>query len=254
MNQIFKLRRKWFAGLLFRLFVASVLGFFCDCLLSCVGIGYYIFPGLMTIILIGGYTWAIHFYSPFFQSYTKRQRLLISTGMAFIPLFIVYGSSLFLLEQFFDSMQRAQFASPANPLNQASFYDGGFMDRDLLLYVKSDGQKPKFVAKLWWDPECYFSEAQWTKDGKMIVCSLNVNTASNQPIMAVAFDFSANKSMVPPWMTNFLSEEKPESDWRRQESDIKEMIATHGGLSGSRITDDVLIANEKTLWFWQKPP
>jgi hypothetical protein len=258
MNQSFKLKIKWFAGLFFRLALVSILGLFCAHLLSSVFLklrfGFHVFSGLMTIAMIIGYAWAIYFNFPFFQSRTKRQRLFISTGMALIPLFIAYGCLLILAKQFFDGMQRAQFSSPANPVNQICFYDGGFMDRDLWLYAKSDGQKTQFIANIWWSPECYFSDAQWTKDGKMIVCSLNVEVASNQPIMAVAFDFSANKSIVPPWMTKISCDFKPEADWRKQETNVKKMVVAHGGLSDYRITDDTIRANEKKLWFWQTPP
>ena len=260
MNQSFKLRIKWFAGLFFRLLMVSILGLFCAYLLSSVSwklrIGFLVFIGLMTIAMIIGYAWAIYFNCPFFQSRTKRQRLFISAGMALIPLFITYGCLFILAKQFFDSMSRAQFSSPANPANQIYFYDGGFMDRDLWLYAKPNGQKAQFVANIYWWPECYFSEAKWTKDGKMIVCSLNVKP-DNQPamnVMAVAFDFSENKSIVPSWMRKTSCDINPVSNWQKQEANIQEMIVAHGGLSDNRITDDTIRANEWKLWFWQTPP
>lgn len=261
MNQSFKLKIRWFAGLFFRLLLVSILGLFCAYLLSSIflkfsGSGFQIFRGLMTVALIVGYAWAIYFNFPFFNSRTKRQRLFISAGLALIPLFVVYGCFYILAEQFFNSMSRAQFSSPANSANQIYFYDGGFMDRDLWLYAKPNGQKAQFVANIYWWPECYFSQAQWTKDGEMIVCSLNVKP-DNQPamsVMAVAFDFTANKSIVPSWMTKVSCDySKPESDWRREETNVQEIVAAHGGLSDKRITDDIIRANEQRLWFWQTP-
>ncbi len=266
MNLSFKLKIKWFVGLFFRLLLVSILGLFCAYLLSSVSwkfrIGFPVFSGLITIAIIVGYAWAIYFNFPFFQSRTKRQRLFISAGMALIPLFIAYGCLFILSKQFFDSMSRAQFSSPANPANQIYFYDGGFMDRDLWLYAKPNDQKPQFVANVYWWPECYFSNAQWTKDGEMIVCSLNVKPnnhvkTDNQPtisVMAVAFDFSANKPIVPSWMRKASCDLGFESDWRKQETNVLEMVAAHGGLSDSLITDDMIRANERKLWFWQTPP
>jgi hypothetical protein len=205
--------------------------------------------------LLAGYTWAVYFQFPFFKSRTRRQRLFISAGMALLPLFVVYGCLFILASQLFQDMKRAQFVSPANAKNKIWFYDGGFMDRDLYLYAEPKGQKIQFVSSLWWWPDCSFSYAQWTKDGQVIVCSLNVKAIGNAPVLVAAFDFSANKAFAPSWITkNSCDYSRPESEWRKQELIIKGIIAVHGGLNNQRIDDDLLRKNEKTLWFWQSIP
>ena len=153
-----------------------------------------------------------------------------------------------------DEMARATFDSPAGSKNEVWLYDSGFLDRDLSFYAKPVGRRPQFVANVWWAPDAYFSSGQWTKDGKMFVCSMIVKTVGDKPVKAVAFEFSRNKVIMPSWITRVSFDAGSKADWHKQEAVIEEMIAQHGGLSDSRITDGIIKAQEKKLWFWQTPP
>ena len=133
------------------------------------------------------------------------------------------------------------------------FTMGGFLDRDMLLYVKPQQQKLQSVANFDWFPNCEFSSAQWSKDGQVIVCSVKAKAVGDKPVEVVAFDFSKNKPMNPLWMTVSGFDNKPESEWRNQESLIKEIVAAHGGLSGRQIDDTMLKESEKKFWAWQFP-
>lgn len=188
------------------------------------------------------------------MSFCKSKRFLIA---AFL-LVLVGALSVWLFAKQtllnWDGERRAIFASPTRSMNQIIFYDGGFVDRDLSLCVKPAGKRPQFVANVWWPPDAYFSRGQWTKDGGMFVCSMIAKTVGDKPVNAVAFDFSRNKAVVPSWMTRVSFDPRPKSDWLKQEAVINEMIAGHGGLNDSQITDDAIKAREKKLWFWQGPP
>lgn len=128
------------------------------------------------------------------------------------------------------------------------------MDRDLFFYTKAKGQKVRLVSNLVWWPDIGFSYAQWTRDGQAIVCSLIVKiNGKYMQIMATGFDFDKNQAVTPSWMIKGSYEPRAESDWKKQESIIKGIIAAHGGLSDQKIDDDLLEKTEKTLWFWQKP-
>jgi hypothetical protein len=159
----------------------------------------------------------------------------------------------FFASQLFQDCRLAKFPSPNNPANEAWFMDGGFQDRDLILCVKPEGKKLQSLANLCWFPDCAFSSAQWSNDGQVIVCSVNAKNAGDKPVMVVAFDFSKNKRITPLWMSVSGFENKPETEWRKQEAVIKVMIATHGGLRDKQINDEVVRSKEKTLWFWQVP-
>jgi len=261
MTESSKSKLWWVAGLLLRLLLVSILilVLLCAYLLTPIFLKLQINPrillGLITACMIAGYAWAVYFRLPFFKSRTKRQRLLISASMALLPLFVVYGCLFVLASQFFQDMSRAQFVSPTNAENKIWFYDGGFMDRDLYFYAEPKGQKIQFVSSLWWWPDCSFSQAQWTKDGQVIVCSLNVKAIGNVSVLTAAFDFSENKAFAPSWITkNSCDYSRPESEWRKQELIIKGIIAVHGGLNDQKIDDGLLRKNEKTLWFWQSLP
>lgn len=188
------------------------------------------------------------------MSFCKSKRFFIAVFLLVLvgTLSVWFFAKQTLLN--WDGERRAIFASPKRSMNQIIFYDGGFVDRDLSLCVQSAGQRPQFVANVWWPPDAYFSSGQWTKDGGMFVCSIIVKTVGDKPVKAVAFDFSENKSVVPPWLTQVSLDTRPRSDWLKQEKLIEELIAAHGGLSDSPITDDAIKAREKKLWFWQRPP
>ncbi len=147
----------------------------------------------------------------------------------------------------------AKFVSPTNPADEIWFLDGGFKDRDLLLCAKSAREKPQRVASLCWFPDCGFSSAQWSGDGQVIVCSVNAKVTGDKPVMVVAYDFCKHQPVVPLWMTWSGFDNQPESEWRKQESIIHQIIADHGGLRNERIDDDVLKSKEKKLMFWQVP-
>jgi hypothetical protein len=163
------------------------------------------------------------------------------------------GCLLFARAQFFQDCNLAKFSSPANSANEVWFLDGGFLDRDLILYAKPKGQTLRRLANLWWSPDCYFSQAQWTKDGEVIVCALKVRDAGDRSFITVAFDFSDDKPITPAWMTVNSFDNRPESEWCKQELIIKEVITAHGGLSDEKIDDNTIRSREKHPWFWQLP-
>ena len=159
----------------------------------------------------------------------------------------------FAASQLFQDYRLAEFPSPANPASEAWFMDGGIVDRNLIFLAKVERKKPLELANLCWFPNCDFSSAQWSKDGQIIVCSVKAKATGERPIMVVAFDFSKRQSVSPLWMTVSGFSNPPEREWRKQESAIEELVAAHGGLSGQRIDNDMIVSKEKMLWFWQVP-
>jgi hypothetical protein len=159
----------------------------------------------------------------------------------------------FLGSQLFQDYRLARFPSPTYSTNEAWFMDGGVLDHDLLFLVKLKNQKPQGIANLCWFPDCDFSFAQWSKDGQVIVCSVKAKAVEDKPIMVAAFDFSKNKPINPLWLTISGFDNKPKAEWLKQEGQIKDVVAAHGGLSDPQIDNSMVINKEKTLWFWQVP-
>ena len=88
-------------------------------------------------------------------------------------------------------------------------------------------------------PDCDFSSAQWSKDGQVVVCSVKAKTAGNKPVMVIAFDFSKNRPMMPPWMTGGGFQNVPEPEWEKQDAAIQKIIAAHGGFGDEEIDDNI---------------
>jgi hypothetical protein len=97
----------WFAGLLLRLWLVSFLS-----LILAVSIvvtfavlrfgSAAVLVTLTTIGMIAGYSWAIYFELPFFQSRTSRQRWFISAVIAVPTVFLTYYGVITLLTAAWD--------------------------------------------------------------------------------------------------------------------------------------------------------
>lgn len=223
--------------------------------------------GLLILGMFVGYAWAIYFRLPFFQTHSDRQRMLISAGTALVPLVATLGGLSLVFAQLTHDYRLAKFPSPANPANEIWFYDGGFLDRDLSLYAKSERQKAQFVARLDETGAFRLAGVRWTKDGRAVFCSLillgeisnkgnRARTESDLPTATViAYDFSTGKVTEPTWFGfDSTGARYKEANWHEFEPTIEKIIAAHGGLSDKQITDDLVRKNEKTLWFWQTVP
>ena len=155
-------------------------------------------------------------------------------------------------------VSRAIFSAPANHKDQIWFYEDNVKGRDLMFYVKPDGQELKFITQLsdvgkfggsqaqW---TFGFSHAQWTKDGQVVVCFFH-KAIGDTPTIGFGYDFSTVNLIAPSWF--FSLQKNPER--REFEPIIKKIVAVHGGLSDQHIDYDTVRKNEKTLWFWQTPP
>ena len=208
---------------------------------------------IIVMVMVAGYAWAIYYDLPFFTARSNRRRWLISTGLAVLPVALTAGCLLLALMQMFQDYRLAKFPSPTFSQNEVWFMDGGFLDRDLMFFAKPAGQKPQRLANLCWFPDCDFSSMQWSKDGQIIVCSVKAKTAGNKPVMAIAFDFSKNRPMMPLWMTGGGFQNAPEPEWKKQDAAIRKIIAAHGGFGDEEIDDNILRSREKHPWFWQLP-
>jgi hypothetical protein len=209
--------------------------------------------------LIFGYMWRI--YKHLSSARTVPQRLFISFGIsvtAFIILCLIYRALMMLAQSMLEDKQ-ARFDSPADRMNQILFYEEGdpFGDEVGRLYAKPKNQKEQYVALLNDEEYFQFSYGEWTKDGQVFVCSFlifdGVSNNDNPPVKAVAYDFSANKIIVPIWFDHNHEESRLAFNWKEFESNIEKLIAAHGGLSDQRIDDDIIEKNEKGMWPWQIP-
>jgi hypothetical protein len=139
MTESSKSKLWWFAGLLLRLLFVSFLGIIlCFSLMFTLGALRFsspaVFYTLMTIGMIAGYTWAIYFRFPFFQSRTSRQRLFISAVIAVPTVFLTYYCvmALFLAALDFASTSDRRTESVTLPsgevLENHTYYEAGWGD------------------------------------------------------------------------------------------------------------------------------
>jgi len=160
----------------------------------------------------------------------------------------------------------AEYYSPANPTDKVLFASDQSWSNDeltsgdngLCLFAKFQGGKMRFVAPLEHELVFCLDNFQWTKDGRVIVCSFKLlreiatNDVPSSPV--VAYDFSRREALVPPWLIfDNTGATGKESSWRAFEPTVAKIIAAHGGLSKERKTYQDIWREEKTLWFWQIP-
>jgi hypothetical protein len=117
MTESTKSKLWWFAGLFLRLVMVLILGlvvsFFLSAIFRDLGFSGRDFWCLIIIGMIAGYTWAIYFQFPFFQSRTTRQRLFISAGIALPTMFLTYYCAWMLL------LAALDFASTSDRRNES---------------------------------------------------------------------------------------------------------------------------------------
>jgi hypothetical protein len=274
MNAYSKSKIRWFFGLFLRL--ALVTGTVCLLFillqlmsphwkLRLFG-GHHLF-WFVGIVLLAGYTWAVHFGFPFFPLRSHRWRLIFSAILASVLVAACYATVCAAFLLLMSSGMGAWFVSPMAPVNRILFVDAaGFLDRDFYLFAEARGQKARFVARL--DETGYYrlSNVQWTKDGQVVVCSLILlggisdtghatMTEGELPTAAViAYDFSVGQTIAPSWLAfDTQGLEAKESSWREFEPAVQKLAAAHGGLTRNRITDDIVRSKEKLMMFWQIP-
>jgi len=204
-------------------------------------------------LMVAGYAWAIHYDLPFFVTRSKRQRWAISILLALLPSALVVGCLWLAVTQFLQDFNLAKFPSPTVPQNEAWFMDGGFHERDLIFIARPAGQKPRQLVGLCWFPECKFSSARWSRDGQVIVCSVESQNAGDQPVLAIGFDFNQNQPIIPSWLGGNGFQNATEAEWKKQDAALQKIIAAHGGFGADKIDDTVLKSREIHPWFWQLP-
>jgi hypothetical protein len=270
MNQTLKTKLWWFAGMFVRLGCVSLLGLmlwfvlvaaFAKLKILTNGVNW-----LTVLILLIGYTSAIHFKLPFFSSRTNFQRWLISSALGVLSvvafLFTIYA--LFALAMSFG--RGVKYSSPANAADKVLFASDQLWSNDMLkvgdnglrLFAKSNGEKMRFVAPLEHELIFCLDDFRWTKDGQVIVCSFKllrkITTNEVPPSSVVAYDFSRHEAIVPPWLIfDNTGATTKESSWRAFEPTVAKIVAAHGGLSEERKTYEDIWRDEKRLWFWQIP-
>ena len=252
-----KSKIRWLAGLVIRLLgvssAAAVLTYVLGSTYVSLIINPRIFRWLILLGLLIGYTWAIYFGFPFLPKRGRRQKMFVSARLAMVLVLVTCGCVLVAFAQLSLDYRLAKLSSPANPADEVWFVDGGFLDRDLIVLARPEGHKPEKLANLCWFPDCGFASAQWSKDGKVFVCSVNTKTVTNGPVPAVAYDFSRNHPVIPAWMTGSGFSQKPAAEWRKQAATIQTLVATHGGWDGEPMDDKVIAGKEIKPWFWQLP-
>jgi hypothetical protein len=157
---------------------------------------------------------------------------------------IAFIATIFLLFATLASETGASFKSPTNPANKILFRDEDFRAHSFQLFVKPEHYKGQYVADLIYEERNTFSDAQWTRDGQVIVCELQDCKQISQPVMSVAYDFSANKIIAPEFQ---------ETDFKEDQSIIEKLVAAHGGLDGQPIDYTEIKNHEESIWPWEFP-
>jgi hypothetical protein len=140
MNQSSKSKLWWLAGLFLRLLAVSFLGLILFFILGQVfmDLGFNnnnrVFWGLVVIGLIAGYTWAIYFRFPFFQSRTSHQRLFISAIIAAPTVFLTYYCVIAVILSLIDFSSKSDKRTESvtlpsgEVLENHTYYESGFQD------------------------------------------------------------------------------------------------------------------------------
>ena len=155
--------------------------------------------------------------------------IIISIIIALILLLIIG----FILLQGLSSPALAKFSSPANPKLEVWLLEEGFQDRGLYLFVKSPEKEPLFIGKLDWTGLHAFSYLQWSKDGQVIIAT--VQLPNGKQFISFAHDFSTRQTLSPPWESRVTSSERPDEDWINLQSNILNLITLHGGAAPDHI-------------------
>jgi hypothetical protein len=155
--------------------------------------------------------------------------ILLIAAIVLIPLALFVS---FHVLQGISSPCIAKFPSPSNPKDQAWLLEEGFQDRGISLYAKTAHAKPVFVAQLDWAEGHKFSYLQWTKDGQMVVATVN---PSDRGLKVYAYDYSTRSILRPSWVSESSCEDRPQRDWISYQSNILKAVETHNGLDTSSI-------------------
>lgn len=211
---------------------------------------------LLVALVAAGFTPAIYFRLPFFVERPDRQRWFIAAGFA-LPTALAMSLGLYILvlvsvTQLFSSPDRTRFAASDGSGDEVWFIEEGFMDRDISLYAKPKSQAAQFVAYTFWDTDepDRFAYGRWSADGRVFACYLTFKqTPKAPPLLAFAYDFSANQVVGPPLRTDtFTADEVKEFA-----PALDQLVAAHGGLRGPTIDVAALQKNATPIWIWQMP-
>ena len=204
--------------------------------------------------LFFAYAWIVH-RSLVFEN-TICRHWYISFGMAAILLVATIFLSWFSFKQALSLFTNrvASFDSPVHQHDQVWFYKLG---DDFRLYVRPENNERRFVMRLEEEGYYRFSYAEWTRDGEVLVGYFvlldEVSGHADNTVIGGAYDFSANKVLLPSWINLDFDKMGKASNWEQFDSSIKPLIAAHGGLSGNRIDTDLIIKQKRWQWFWQLP-
>jgi hypothetical protein len=171
-----------------------------------------------------------------------KSKTILNLTLIFLTFVGVFVAVVFWLYVSIGSEIGAIFVSPANPANKVSFIWNSFHESSLLLFANPMHQKKQLIAELVFENRYVFSNAQWTKDGQVLVCALQDKQGKEeQPVLGIAYDFSNEKIIAPAFGG---------TEFKKIEPDINKLIMAHGGLDGSQIWFGQIT---NRLWPWQVP-
>jgi hypothetical protein len=171
-----------------------------------------------------------------------KTKTALNLTLIFLPFAGVLLAVIFWFYISFGSQIGAIYVSPANPANKVSFIWNSFRNSSsLLLFANPRHQRGRLVAELIFENRYAFSNAQWTKDGQVIVCSMLDDQNKDQTVLGIAYDFSNDKILAPAYNG---------TEFNKIEPDIKKLVMAHGGLGGSQIWSNQIT---NRLWPWQVP-
>jgi hypothetical protein len=130
-----------------------------------------------------------------------------------------------------------EISSPADPSDKIIFVEEEY----LRLYIISKGKKPQFISRLGWEYSLHFYSGQWTQDGKVFVSTLGKGGADKSPTF-IAYDFGECRALLPS-SQRYADTTTPEGDGFL--SEVKKVIATHGGLMGPSVDYNAVRKAEK---------
>ncbi len=205
------------------------------------------------VLVVGwlvGVAWSVRVYFPFFTSRSNYFRGLVAGGLA-IPIValgwlvlvaLMWAKELF----FFMAPPFTEFRSSAVPAKQIIIVNESWLDTELLVFVKGQDGRLKFV----WDLGDEFAEAKWTKDGTVFVCMLTLPKTSGRPGVMVAYDFNTGQAHGPGSKDLGYASA---ATWQAVEPTVDALVSAHGGFETDWIGFDTIRSGEQWLWFWQVP-
>jgi len=158
MTQSPKSKIGWVLGLFFRMVIITLVWFFgWPMLLPAFAFAHLRFAGflLLTMALLGGYTWAVYDGLPFFLSRTKRQRVLVSAVMA-LPCLAICFLELYVVALIFPSPQKTDKRTESvtfpsgDVLENETYYSSDWMggERYNRLCLKSANGARELVSEI----------------------------------------------------------------------------------------------------------